>query len=100
MLPATDTRDWGLRDRLRVVYYHLRVAGAFRTPSQCFGEGMLFRQVKISCYATKGNERRKSGGGVKRPGKTRESECCPGQGMALGTGMEKWEESSGKGKVV
>ena len=26
--------------------------------------------------------------------------CCPGQGMALGTGMEKWEESSGKGKVV
>ena len=71
MLPTTDTRDWGLRDRLRVVYYHLRVAGAFPTPSQCFGEGMLFRQVKISCYATKGNERSKSGGGVTRPGKTR-----------------------------
>ena len=28
---------------------------------------MLFRQVKISCYATKGNERRQGGGGYERP---------------------------------
>ena len=100
MLPRTGTRDWGLRDRLRVVYYHLWAAGAFPTPSQCFERTMLFRQVKISCYATNGNERKQGGRGHKRPGKKREPGWWPGQGIPLGTGMEKWEETSGKGKVV
>jgi hypothetical protein len=35
MLPKTDNRDGGLRDRLRVVYYHFRETGTFPTPPQC-----------------------------------------------------------------
>lgn len=37
MLPKTDIRDGGLRDRLRVVYYHFRETGTFHTPSHCSG---------------------------------------------------------------
>jgi hypothetical protein len=37
MLPKTDTRDGGLRGRLRVVYYHFGATGTFPTPSQCSG---------------------------------------------------------------
>jgi hypothetical protein len=61
---------------------------------------MLFRQVKISCYATNGNERRQGGEAISDPERTENPGCCPGQGIPLGTGMEKWEETSGKGKVV
>ena len=82
----------GLRDRSRAVYYHLQVAGAFRTPSQSLGRTMLFRQVKISCYATKGNERRQGGGGLKRPGKDREPGCCPGQGFLSERGWRSGRE--------
>jgi len=32
--------------------------------------------------------------------KKREHGCCPGLGISLGTGMEKWERRTGKGKVV
>ncbi len=97
MLPKTDIRDGGLRDRLRVVYYHFRGAGAFPTPSRCSERTLFrFRQVKISCYATKGNGRRQGGGKHKRPGRQRQHDG----GVSLGTGMEKWEGTSGKGKVV
>ena len=68
---------------------------------------MLFRQVKISCYSTKGNERGQSARVVKRPGKKKENHgCCPhsvqDSGVVrLGTGMEKvMRETDRKGKVV
>ena len=66
ILPTTENWDWGYVTPLRVVYYQIRVAGTFPTPSQCSQRMMLFRQVKISCYATKGNERRQSARMVKR----------------------------------
>lgn len=77
MLPKTDTRDRGLRDRLRVVYYHFREAGTFPTPSQ--GSGA----VRASENLVLRHERAKSGDRVggedtQGTGKKREHGCYPG----------------------
>jgi hypothetical protein len=72
--------DWGYVTPLRVVYYRIWVAGTFPTPSHNGSGRTLFRQVKISCYATKG-KRAGTEGPIwlsDAPGKRkREYGCCP-----------------------
>lgn len=88
----------GLRGRLRVVYYHFRETGTFPTPSQCSGGSMLFRQVKISCCATKGNGRRQGGGGHKRTGRKESMDAVQGGGFLSERGWRSGRELPEKEK--
>jgi hypothetical protein len=95
MLPTTE--NWGLRDPLRVVYYHFRRGRYFSHSVAELAEDMLFRQVKILCYAAKGNARGQRARIVKRHGRCPQR---PGQGILSERGWRRWVGNDGKGKVV
>ena len=94
MLPKTDTRDGGLHDRLRVVYYHIREDRYFSHSVAVLWAVQASENLVLRHKREMSGD--KVGGGHKRTGKRER----PGLGISLGTGMEKWEGTSRKGKVV
>lgn len=98
--------DWdGLRDPLKSCILPFPAGRYFSHPvASALKRTMLFRQVKISCYSTKGNERGQSARLVTRPGKKKENHgCCPQQRSGQGGGgstRNGERETDRKGKVV
>ena len=107
MVPMTEKLDWdGLRDPLKSCILPFPAGRYFSHPVASALRGrLLFRQVKISCYSTKGNERGQSARLVTRPGKKKRRtmdavhNSVSGQGGG-GSTRNGERETDRKGKVV